>query len=123
MKFKSILLAVVFGLICFAIGRTQGTGPVEMVSLGGAAGPGSCGPVAAAGNGEMCLASNGLFVSFNGGAWTQVSAGAVTTGVTSWNGMTGAVTYTPPTAPVTSVNGKTGAVIISASTTSNTTLQ
>lgn len=31
-------------------------------------------------------------------------------GVTSWNGQTGAVVYTPPAAPVQSVNGQTGAV-------------
>jgi hypothetical protein len=33
-------------------------------------------------------------------------------GVTSWNGLTGAVTYVPPVPSVTSVNGKTGTVVL-----------
>lgn len=33
-------------------------------------------------------------------------------GVTSWNGQTGDVVYTPPAAPVQSVNGRTGAVVV-----------
>lgn len=37
---------------------------------------------------------------------------AIVTGVTSWNGQTGDITYTPP---VTSVNGETGAVYLNAS--------
>ena len=36
-------------------------------------------------------------------------------GVTSWNGQTGDVVYTPPEAPVQSVNGQTGAVVLDAS--------
>lgn len=36
-------------------------------------------------------------------------------GVTSWNGQTGDVVYTPPEAPVQSVNGKVGAVVLGAS--------
>lgn len=36
-------------------------------------------------------------------------------GVTSWNGQTGDVVYTPPEVPVQSVNGKTGAVVLNAS--------
>lgn len=35
-------------------------------------------------------------------------------GVTSWNGQTGDVVYTPPEAPVQSVNGKVGAVVLDA---------
>lgn len=35
-------------------------------------------------------------------------------GVTSWNGQTGDVIYTPPEAPVQSVNGKVGAVVLGA---------
>jgi hypothetical protein len=53
-----------------------------------------------AGQASLCLASDGLWLSVNGGAFTQVGAGAVT-----------------------SVNGKTGAVVISATTTSTTSLQ
>lgn len=36
-------------------------------------------------------------------------------GVTSWNGQTGDVVYTPPTVPVQSVNGQTGDVVLNAS--------
>lgn len=36
-------------------------------------------------------------------------------GVTSWNGQTGDVVYTPPEVPVQSVNGKTGVVVLNAS--------
>lgn len=35
-------------------------------------------------------------------------------GVTSWNGQTGDVIYTPPQVPVQSVNGQTGAVVLDA---------
>lgn len=35
-------------------------------------------------------------------------------GVTSWNGQTGDVVYTPPEAPVQSVNGQSGAVVLDA---------
>lgn len=46
----------------------------------------------------------------------QNDSGFLSTAVTSFNGSTGAVTYT---APVTSVNGSTGAVVIGNATTSN----
>ena len=36
-------------------------------------------------------------------------------GVTSWNGQTGDVVYTPPEVPVQSVNGQTGNVVLNAS--------
>ncbi len=39
----------------------------------------------------------------------------VSGGVTSWNGQTGDVVYTPPEAPVQSVNGQTGNVVLNAS--------
>jgi hypothetical protein len=83
---------------------------------------------------QYCFASDGLWVSLNGAVYTQIGVVAVT-GVTSFNGRTGAVlsttgdyTYaqlggTPPSAPVTSVNGKTGAVVLGATTTSTTTVQ
>lgn len=60
---------------------------------------------------QYCFASDGLWVSLNGAAYVQVQTGTpVAAGVTSFNGLTGAVTYTPP---VVSVNGKTGSVILS----------
>jgi hypothetical protein len=67
---------------------------------------------------QFCFASDGLWVSLNGAAYTQIGGAA---GVISWNGQTGAVVYTPPAPPVISVNGKTGAVVISATTTAATT--
>lgn len=69
--------------------------------------------VTAAGTTTYAFASDGLWISMNGGAFAQVQVGTPVAGVTSWNGQTGAVTYTPPTAPVSSVNGKTGAVVLS----------
>lgn len=49
--------------------------------------------------------------SFGGGSVTYSGGGSGggSSGVSSWNGMTGAVTYTPP---VTSVNGMTGDVVV-----------
>jgi hypothetical protein len=67
-----------------------------------------------------CQASDKYQISANGSPYIVIwPAGTVTAGVTSWNGQTGNVVYTPPIAPVQSVNGKTGTVVISA----NTTLQ
>lgn len=67
---------------------------------------------------SYCFASDGLWVSANGGAFTQIGA-AVVTGVTSFNGRTGAVVPVASDYPdaVTSVNGKTGAVVLGATTT------
>jgi hypothetical protein len=64
----------------------------------------------------FCFITTGAYESLNGGSWTALG-GSTSAGVTSWNGLTGAVTYSPPTAPVVSVNGKTGAVTIAATTT------
>ena len=65
-----------------------------------------------------CFASDGLWVSTNGGAYSQIGVVAVT-GVTSFNGRTGAVIPVPSDYPdaVTSVNGKTGTVVLGATTT------
>ena|ERR1700677_1455132 len=66
---------------------------------------------------NWCRTGTAELVSINGAAYVQVWPSAATVaGVTSFNGQTGAVTYTP-TFPVTSVNGKTGAVSIAATTT------
>ena len=62
----------------------------------------------------FCYAADtGILQSINGAAFVQLQAGPATAGVTSFNGQTGAVVYTPP---VVSVNGKTGAVVLSAAT-------
>jgi hypothetical protein len=70
-----------------------------------------------AGSYFLCVATDGIWISNNGAAYFQVVAPSGTAGVTSWNGLTGAVVYSPPAAPVSSVNGKTGAVVIAATTT------
>jgi len=62
---------------------------------------------------QICFASDGLWLSVNGAAYAQVQSGAVVTGVTSFNGQTGAIVYSPPAPAVTSVNGKTGVVVLS----------
>jgi hypothetical protein len=76
----------------------------------------SCNPVTGAT--AYCFASDGLWVSVNGGAFTQIGA-AVVTGVTSFNGRTGAVVPVASDYPdaVTSVNGKTGNVVLTGTTT------
>jgi hypothetical protein len=71
---------------------------------------------------SICAVGDGIWIWQNATiGWCQPGiscpAPAASSGVTSWNGMTGVVTYTPPAAPVTSVNGKTGAVSIAATTT------
>ena len=65
-----------------------------------------------------CFASDGLWVSTNGGAYSQIGVVAVT-GVSSFNGRTGAVMPVPSDYPdaVTSVNGKTGVVVLTGTTT------
>lgn len=69
----------------------------------------SCKPTV--GQTTTCQASDGFWISVNGGAFTRVDV-PVAAGVTSWNGQTGVVVYTPPPHPVASVNGKTGAVVL-----------
>jgi hypothetical protein len=67
-----------------------------------------------------CYPNDGMYQSIKGAAFTQVGIVAVT-GVSSFNGRTGAFLPVPSDYPsaVTSVNGKTGAVILSATTTVN----
>ena len=119
MRNKLIVLAIavmVFG--AWRIGRAQSTTPFTVIAQ--SLTHTSC-PAVIASTTQFCFASDGLWQSLSGAAYTQVGGG--TAGVTSWNGQTGVVTYTAPTAPVTSVNGKTGAVTIAATTTATTTLQ
>ena len=63
----------------------------------------------------FCPTGDGhINVSPNGAAFVcAANCGVAANVVTSWNGQTGAVVYTPPPPPVTSVNNKTGAVILS----------
>ena len=75
----------------------------------------NCAPIVA-GQTQSCYAVEGIAVSIKGAPYVLVPLSAAVTGVTSWNGQTGAVTYAPPAAPVSSVNGKTGAVVLSATT-------
>jgi hypothetical protein len=73
---------------------------------------------------SYCFASDGLWVSLNGAAYTQIGVVAVT-GVSSFNGRTGAVVPVASDYPdaVLSVNGKTGIVVLTGTTTSTTTVQ
>jgi hypothetical protein len=64
---------------------------------------------------SICVVGAGVYVWQTAAqGWFLLAPPTATAGVTSWNGLTGAVTYTAPTAPVTSVNGKTGAVTLAA---------
>ena len=79
-------------------------------------GPSTSCPAIVANQTIYCYATDGPFWSKQGAAYVSMLAPPVVAGVTSWNGQTGAVTYTPPPPPVTSVNNKTGAVVLGAST-------
>lgn len=119
---KKYSAIVIFLILAFWLGRTRAQ-TAQAYTMSSSAVHTTC--LAPAANAYyLCVASDGVWVSNNGAAYFQVTAPtAPVASVTSWNGLTGAVTYTPPAAPVTSVNGKTGAVSIAATTTSTTTLQ
>jgi hypothetical protein len=89
--------------------RAQTAIPFQMAV--GAATHASCTVTAA--TTQYCFAADGLWVSLNGAVYTQIGVVAVT-GVSSFNGRTGAVLPVPSDypAPVTSVNSKTGAVVL-----------
>lgn len=55
---------------------------------------------------------DGAYVSINGGSYAQVQTGAATAGVSSWNGLTGKVTYAPTqvTCSTASLTNTTGLV-------------
>lgn len=74
-------------------------------------------PAVAASTSRLCVVSTGVFISTFGGSYVQAMGGP--SGVVSWNGLVGAVTYVPPPAPVSSVNGKVGAVVLGATTNLN----
>ena len=65
---------------------------------------------------SICVVGDGVWLWQSATlGWYKPSAGVAATGVTSRNGQTGAVVYSPPVQPlppVTSVNGKTGAVVL-----------
>jgi len=121
-----VTLAVVLWSLAFIMGgRAQATAPWQVTVSGAHT---LCTTLSPLGEATYCFANDGLWVSLNGAAFTQIGVVAVT-GVTSFNGRTGAVipvtgdyTYTqiagtPPSAPVTSVNGKTGVVVLTGTTT------
>ena len=104
------------GAVAFHAISTKAQTPAAYTMSGAAAHTTCTTPVA--GSYFLCVATDGIWVSNSGGAYFQiVPPAAQTAGVTSWNGLTGAVTYSAPTPPVSSVNGKTGAVTIAATTT------
>jgi hypothetical protein len=92
------------GLMIYSV-RAQGTGPAVTTVFGGAAGDHThCGPVAALGSASMCLATDGIWQSVNGGPWTQL--GASGPAVVTINGKTQSAftitgTATAPAAVVT----------------------
>jgi len=63
-----------------------------------------------------CKAFEGPAVSINGAPFVKIPLTVAPTGVTSFNGRTGAVMPVPSDYPnaVTSVNGKTGVVVLTA---------
>lgn len=112
---KLLFAGLVMLLIGVWLGRNvhaQGTGvPFSIVATGPLV---SCAPIAA-NTTQYCFPNEGPAVSLAGAPWKLVPISTVTAGVTSWNGLTGVVTYTPPAPlppPVTSVNGKVGAVVL-----------
>ena len=121
LKRNWIGLAIIAILLCCVgvLGRAQTSIPWQATVTGLHA---TCtvSPVTVPASTTYCFASDGLWQSVNGAAYTQVGITAVT-GVTSFNGRTGAVVPVSSDYPdaVTSVNGKTGAVVLSATTTVN----
>jgi hypothetical protein len=108
-------MLVAIALLCLVAWRMGRAQAPQAATFSGSAAHTTC-LTPAAGSYFLCVASDGIWVSNNGGAYFQLTPQA-SAGVTSWNGQTGAVTYAPPVAPVTSVNGKTGAVTIAATVT------
>src|SRR5579863_126235 len=110
---KLVLVAFAFLFVGVWIGRAQSTSPWQ-VSVSAATHT-SC--TVTAGLTQFCFASDGLWQSLSGAAYTQIGGGAA--GVTSFNGRTGAVlpatgdySYAQLSAPPTKVNcGATGCVI------------
>ena len=80
----------------------------------------SCLP-AATGTTTFCFASDGLWQSLNGAAYTQLGGvgPAGPAGATGPMGPAGATGPAGPAGGVTSVNGKTGTVVLSATTSLN----
>ena len=110
---KTILAILLLAIFAFNLARlvkveAQGAAPF---SFSVSAPHLNC-PAVVVGVSQYCFATDGIWQSLNGAAWTQVGVPTLT-GVTSWNGQTGAITYVPPSSGVSSVNGKTGAVVLS----------
>jgi hypothetical protein len=130
-NWRPLTLIVVAFLVGLTIARAQTSVPWQ-ATVTGLHSVCTVSPITTPASSTYCFASDGLWVSVNGGAFTQIGA-AVVTGVTSFNGRTGAVVSATgdysfsqisgiatasqvPTPPVTSVNGKTGTVVLSATT-------
>jgi hypothetical protein len=88
MKTRWILLLVAFALLTGYLLRAQTSAPYQF-SVAASTTSSNC--TAVAGQTTYCFTGAGAYISVNGGAFASLS------GVTSWNGLTGAVTYTPPT--------------------------
>jgi hypothetical protein len=106
---KNILLGFLLG--CLLVGAYK-VGTVHAQAVGAStpfvlqsAGPiTNCGPVAASGTATICMTNTGLAQSVSGSTYALIGG---TAGVASWNGMTGAVTYTPPKTATISVPAST----------------
>lgn len=116
---KRYLSAGLFLLVAFLAGRASNTPSVQAQTPQAATFIGG-GPISTCakpvGVTYLCVGTDDIIASKSGAAPVSIFTVPVVSGVASWNGLTGAVTYTPPPAPVTSVNGKTGIVVISATT-------
>jgi hypothetical protein len=133
---KRAALVLFLAVICFSGMRPQNPSltPFENTVTSGQGTHTQCN-VSPTGGSSLCQASDGLWLSINGAAFTQVctvglaACASTATGVTSFNGRTGAVVSATgdysfsqisgtatasqvPAAPVSSVNGQTGAVTI-----------
>ncbi len=116
------LLVGVVVLMAVALWAQAATPGIGLTSAATASG---CQAVGGAAITECGVTNDGLYIAVGTGAFQKVSTGASVSGVTSFNGRTGAVVAqtgdyaysqisgTPPSGGVTSVNGKTGAVVLS----------
>lgn len=111
------------GILGVRVGTVHAQSAVAFTMQGG--GPHTTCATPATGSYFLCPATDGIWVSNNGSAYFQILPPVSgVTGVTSWNGQTGAVIYNAPVPPVLSVNGKTGVVVLGATATAPTvTLQ
>ena len=111
------ILAILFLCLMFCVGvaYSQNTGMTITTTNGAIVARAVLGttvancPAVVASVTQTCLVATDEYISRNGAAWASTSTAPSTIGVTSFNGMTGNISYTPP---VISVNGKSGNVIL-----------